>query len=166
MCWRYAHGSRTAPHWTSGACGPGRTLCRVGNTGVLVYPRRSRPLQCQAGTAVSGDLEKDMAFAGFLTFLDRPKEGVTEVAGLAGIGVTLKVIRRRQQAGDRSCGAAWSGCLRKHPHGRGAAERLDGPGFQAPVRASTLRQVDPDQKEHHPRPARRWHAWWATWAIA
>ena len=34
-----------------------------------------------------------MTFAGFLTFLDRPKAGVTEaIAGLASLGVSIKLI--------------------------------------------------------------------------
>jgi Mg2+-importing ATPase len=41
----------------------------------------------------SRDEECDMAFMGFLTFLDRPKEGVAEaMTGLANLGVSVKLI--------------------------------------------------------------------------
>jgi Mg2+-importing ATPase len=41
----------------------------------------------------SRDDEHDMTFAGFVTFLDQPKEGVVEaIAGLASLGVSIKVI--------------------------------------------------------------------------
>jgi Mg2+-importing ATPase len=41
----------------------------------------------------SRDDERDLGFAGFLTFLDRPKPGVASTIGdLAGLGVSIKVI--------------------------------------------------------------------------
>jgi Mg2+-importing ATPase len=43
--------------------------------------------------AYSREDEREMSFAGFLTFLDKPKEGVSEtVRELAGLGVSIKVI--------------------------------------------------------------------------
>jgi Mg2+-importing ATPase len=56
---------------------------------VLAVATRSMPAQHAYGR----DDERDLTFAGFLTFLDRPKEGVAEaIAGLAGLGVSIKLI--------------------------------------------------------------------------
>src|SRR5688572_2659564 len=44
-------------------------------------------------TEYTRDDERDMTFMGFLTFLDRPREGVAEaIADLAGLGVSIKLI--------------------------------------------------------------------------
>jgi Mg2+-importing ATPase len=47
----------------------------------------------EAKPAYSRDDEHDMIFIGFLTFLDRPKQGVKEtIAQLAALGVSVKII--------------------------------------------------------------------------
>ena len=59
--------------------------------GIRVLAVAIRPVE--ADTPCRRDDERDMAFAGFVTFLDRPKEGVAEaIAGLCELGVSIKVI--------------------------------------------------------------------------
>lgn len=54
--------------------------------GVAVRTLESKP-------AYGRDDERGLAFAGFLTFLDRPKEGVSEtITDLAKLGVSIKLI--------------------------------------------------------------------------
>jgi Mg2+-importing ATPase len=56
---------------------------------VLAVAARSLPEQRMYGR----DDERDMTFMGFLTFLDRPKDGVAQtIAELAGMGVSVKLI--------------------------------------------------------------------------
>jgi Mg2+-importing ATPase len=44
-------------------------------------------------SSYSRDDERDMTFMGFVTFLDRPKEGVADaIADLSRLGVSLKLI--------------------------------------------------------------------------
>jgi Mg2+-importing ATPase len=59
--------------------------------GVRVLAVATREITAQP--SYSRDDERDMTFMGFLTFLDQPKEGVTEAIGhLSRLGVSLKLI--------------------------------------------------------------------------
>jgi Mg2+-importing ATPase len=59
--------------------------------GIRVLAIGSRPLDSQP--AYGRELERDLDFAGFLTFLDRPKEDVAEaIRNLAALGVSIKLI--------------------------------------------------------------------------
>jgi len=59
--------------------------------GVRVLAVATRTMDRRA--TYSRDDEREMTFAGFLTFLDRPKEGVAEaIKALATLGVSIKII--------------------------------------------------------------------------
>jgi P-type Mg2+ transporter len=94
------------------------------------------------------DDERDMAFMGFLTFIDRPKEGVADAIGaLNRLGVSIKVI-----TGD-------SGLVAKHIAamvglrsdrvltGRQLDELHDEALWRAAEKTDLFVEVDPNQKE-------------------
>ena len=77
--------------------------------GIRVLAVAIRPVE--ADTPYRRDDERDLAFAGFLTFLDRPKEGVAEaLAGLARARRLDQGHHRRQPAGRRSTSRRSSAC--------------------------------------------------------
>jgi Mg2+-importing ATPase len=92
--------------------------------------------------------EHDLTFAGFLLFLDPPKQGVQEViADLSGLGVELKII-----TGDnrlvalhtaKTVGLQVTGVL----SGRELDNLRDEALWQAAERTSLFVEVDPNQKE-------------------
>jgi len=114
--------------------------------GIRVLAVATRDIAVQS--AYSRADECDMVFRGFITFLDRPKEGVTEaLAALAALGVSFKLI-----TGD-------NGLVAKHVAGLVGlrAERLvtgrelnelhGGALFHAVQDADVFAEVDPGQKE-------------------
>lgn len=98
--------------------------------------------------AYSRSDECDMRFAGFLTFLDRPKEGVAEaIAALASLGVSVKLI-----TGDSRLVAQHVASLVGLSHddvltGRELDDMADVALWQAAERTSLFVEVDPNQKE-------------------
>ena len=94
------------------------------------------------------DDEADMSFAGFVTFLDRPKEGVVEaIEALATLGVSIKLI-----TGDSKLVAQHVAALVGLPAGR----VLTGPQlddlhdealWRVAEQTSLFVEVDPNQKE-------------------
>ena len=98
--------------------------------------------------AYGRDEEQDLAFAGFLTFLDRPKEGVAEtIADLAKLGVSIKLI-----TGDSKLVAQHVAGLVGLPAervltGRELHELHDEALWHAAERTDLFVEVDPNQKE-------------------
>jgi Mg2+-importing ATPase len=96
----------------------------------------------------SRDDERDMTFLGFLLFFDPPKPGVQEaIAGLAGLGVDLKII-----TGDNrlvalhtaeAVGLKVTGVLT----GTNISDLGDEALWQAVERTNLFVEVDPNQKE-------------------
>ena len=94
------------------------------------------------------DDERDLTFAGFVTFLDRPKQGAAEaVAGLARLGVTIKLItgdsRLVAQHVAGLVGLPSARVLTGVEIGRLSREAL----VRAVEQADLFVEVDPDQKE-------------------
>jgi Mg2+-importing ATPase len=103
---------------------------------------------CEANREYGRADERDLAFAGFLTFLDRPKEGIGEtIADLAKLGVSIKLI-----TGDSRLVAQHVAALVGLP-----AERVltgdallglhDEALWHAAERTDLFVEVDPNQKE-------------------
>jgi Mg2+-importing ATPase len=98
--------------------------------------------------AWSRDDEHDMTFLGFLTFLDRPKEGVAEaISGLAALGVSIKLI-----TGDSRLVAQHVASLVGLRHervltGRQLEELRDEALWSAAAKTDLFVEVDPNQKE-------------------
>jgi len=87
-CSRFADGSELD---TLRAAALEEQYARWSNQGIRVIAVAVRPMDHQ--TACSRDDEKDMTFIGFVTFLDRPKEGASKaISDLARLGVSVKVI--------------------------------------------------------------------------
>jgi Mg2+-importing ATPase len=111
---------------------------------VLAVAVRRLPAQATFGR----EDERDLTFAGFLTFLDRPKEGVAQaLAALAHLGVAMKVI-----TGDSRLVASHIAGLVGLPRDRivtGADLDALHPDAVGPAaeRASIFAEIDPGQKE-------------------
>jgi Mg2+-importing ATPase len=92
--------------------------------------------------------ERDLTFAGFLTFLDRPKEGIAEaIAALATLGVSIKVItgdgRRVAEHVAELVGLRTGSVLT----GAQLDELHDEALWHAAERTDLFVEVDPNQKE-------------------
>jgi Mg2+-importing ATPase len=98
--------------------------------------------------AYSRDYERDMTFMGFLTFLDRPREGVAEaIAALAALGVSIKLI-----TGDSALVAEHVAGLvglrtERVLTGRQLDELHDEALWSAAEKTDLFAEVDPNQKE-------------------
>jgi Mg2+-importing ATPase len=87
-CTRLADGSQLD---VSRAAALEEQYARWSNQGIRVIAVAVRPMDKRS--ACSRDDEKEMTFVGFVTFLDRPKEGASKaIADLARLGVSVKVI--------------------------------------------------------------------------
>jgi Mg2+-importing ATPase len=119
---------------------------RWSTRGLRVLAVAARPVS--AKSSYSRDDECDMTFVGYLTFLDRPKEGVADaIAGLAALGVSVKLI-----TGD-------SGLVARHVStlvglradrmltGRELDELHDEALWRAAETTDLFAEVDPNQKE-------------------
>jgi Mg2+-importing ATPase len=96
----------------------------------------------------SRDDEHDLTFIGFITFLDRPKEGVAEaIAALAARGVSVKIIsgdsRLVTEHVARMVGMRTDRVLT----GRQLDELHDDALWHAAERTDLFAEVDPNQKE-------------------
>jgi len=105
--------------------------------------------RCLDGKPAYGrDDERDLTFAGFLTFLDRPKQDASAaIADLASLGVEVKII-----SGDsRLVGehvAQLVGLRSKHAlTGRDLDEMRDEALWAAAEKTGLFAEVDPNQKE-------------------
>ncbi|MGE3673182.1 MAG: HAD-IC family P-type ATPase, partial [Polyangiaceae bacterium] len=92
--------------------------------------------------------EADLTFAGFLTFVDRPKEGVTQaLAALHELGVSVKVITGDNKLVAQHV-AAQVGLDSEHVLTGADLDQLqDEALWQAAERTSLFVEVDPNQKE-------------------
>ena len=114
--------------------------------GVRVLAVATRSLSAQA--SFRRDDERDLELVGFLTFLDRPKEGAAEaIAQLARLGVSVKLI-----TGDGTQVAQHVAGLVGLPVERvltgGELGRMDDLTlWQAADRTDLFAEVDPNQKE-------------------
>ncbi len=114
--------------------------------GIRVIAVADKRLECQE--AYSRDDERALTFRGFLTFLDRPKPGVTEaLRDLAGLGVSVKLI-----TGDSKLVAQHVAGLVGMPSdtvltGQQLDELHDEALWHAAERTSLFVEVDPNQKE-------------------
>jgi Mg2+-importing ATPase len=111
---------------------------------ILVVAYRNVPRQPSYGR----DDEHDLTFKGFLTFLDRPKEGVTEaITALSRLGVSVKLI-----TGDSKLVAIHVADLVGLPKervltGADLDELHDEALWHAAERTDLFVEVDPNQKE-------------------
>jgi P-type Mg2+ transporter len=114
--------------------------------GVRVLAVATRTVDERA--AYSRDDEREMTFRGFITFRDRPKEGVAEaIAELASLGVSIKII-----TGDSRRVAEHIASLVGLPGntvltGQDLDELNDEALWRLAERTSLFVEVDPNQKE-------------------
>ena len=94
------------------------------------------------------DDERDMTFSGFLTFLDRPKEGVAEaVAGLAALGVSIKVITGDSRLVAQHVASLVGLRADRVLTGRQLDQLRDEALWAAAAKTDLFVEVDPNQKE-------------------
>ncbi len=100
------------------------------------------------GTPIDRDCERGLAFAGFLTFLDRPKEGVSfALADLARLGVTVKLITGDAGPVARHVAASVGMPHRQVLSGAELDELHEEALWHAAERTDLFVEVDPNQKE-------------------
>jgi Mg2+-importing ATPase len=114
--------------------------------GIRVLAVAARPVT--ASRSYSRNDERDMIFMGFLTFLDRPKDGVAEaIAGLTAMGVSIKVITGDSGLVARHV-ASMVGLRRDQVlTGRQIDELADDALWSAAAKTDLFVEVDPNQKE-------------------
>ena len=94
------------------------------------------------------DDERDMAFMGFLTFLDRPKEGVADaIADLAGLGVSIKLITGDSELVARHVATLVGLRSDRVLTGRQLDELHDEALWRVAENTDLFVEVDPNQKE-------------------
>ncbi|MBM4268868.1 MAG: magnesium-translocating P-type ATPase [Deltaproteobacteria bacterium] len=110
---------------------------------VAVATRRLPP-----GSAYGRDDERDLAFAGFLTFLDQPKEGVARaIADLARLGVAVKVISGDSKLVTRHIAGLVGLPTDRVLTGRDLDELHDEALWRMAEGTDLFVEVDPNQKE-------------------
>jgi Mg2+-importing ATPase len=96
----------------------------------------------------SRDDERDMTFAGFLTFLDRPKDGVADaIAQLSRLGVSLKLITGDNRLVARHVAALVGLSAERVLTGHELDELHDEALWHAAEKTDLFVEVDPNQKE-------------------
>ncbi len=94
------------------------------------------------------DDERELDFVGFLTFLDRPKEGVTEaLADLAKLGVSVKLITGDSRLVAQHVARAVGMRAERVLTGKDLDELHDEALWSAAERTDLFVEVDPNQKE-------------------
>jgi Mg2+-importing ATPase len=94
------------------------------------------------------DDERDLAFVGFLTFLDRPKEGVAEaLIDLAKLGVSVKLITGDSELVAKHVATAVGMRADRVLTGKDLDELHDEALWSAAERTDLFVEVDPNQKE-------------------
>jgi Mg2+-importing ATPase len=92
--------------------------------------------------------ERELSFLGFLTFLDRPKQGAREaLAGLAGLGVAVKLITGDSRAVAQYVADAVGMPAARVLTGRDLDRLHDDALWQAAPATDLFVEVDPNQKE-------------------
>jgi P-type Mg2+ transporter len=115
--------------------------------GIRVLAVATRPLD--AASAVYGhDLEHDLTFVGFLTFLDRPKDDAADaLQHLAALGVTVKIITGDSKAVSQHV----AGLVGMRPDrvltGADLQAMPDEALWRVAERTDLFVEVDPNQKE-------------------
>jgi Mg2+-importing ATPase len=106
-----------------------------------------REISATASTFSRAD-ECEMTFAGFLTFLDQPKAGISQtLASLSTLGVSVKIITGDNELVARHV-ATLVGLQTDHVLSGRDLDRLHGPAlWHAVERAQMFAEVDPSQKE-------------------
>ena len=114
--------------------------------GIRVLGVATRTLPLQEG--YSRDDEKEFAFAGFLTFIDRPKQGVAEaVHELAKLGVHVKLITGDVELVARHVAGLVGLPARRVLTGQQLDELNDEALWHAAEKTNLFVAVDPNQKE-------------------
>lgn len=114
--------------------------------GTRVLGVATRELDAQA--RYGREDEQDLVFEGFLTFLDRPKQGVSEaIAELEALGVSLKLISGDALLVARSVAAAVGLRADRVLTGRQLDELHDEALWRAAEDTDLFAEVDPNQKE-------------------
>jgi Mg2+-importing ATPase len=92
--------------------------------------------------------ERDLELAGFLTFLDRPKEGAAEaIAGLAALGVSVKLITGDNRLVARHVAGLVGLRAERVLTGHELDELHDDALWRAAEQTDLFVEVDPNQKE-------------------
>jgi Mg2+-importing ATPase len=100
------------------------------------------------GQPYSRDSEHDLTFVGFLTFLDRPKEGVRQaIADLSALGVSVKLITGDAKLVAEHVAAAVGMRRDRVLTGNELDELHDEALWHAAERTDLFVEVDPNQKE-------------------
>jgi Mg2+-importing ATPase len=111
---------------------------------VLAVAARSMPEQ----PAYTRDDECDMTFVGFLTFLDRPKEGVAQaISELAALGVSIKLITGDSRLVAQHVASLVGLHTGRVLTGRQLDELHDEALWAAAEKTDLFVEVDPNQKE-------------------
>jgi Mg2+-importing ATPase len=98
--------------------------------------------------AYSREDEREMSFAGFLTFLDKPKEGVSEtVRELAGLGVSIKVITGDSRLVAQHVAGLVGLRTERVLTGRDLDDMHDDALWRVAEQTDLFAEVDPNQKE-------------------
>jgi Mg2+-importing ATPase len=114
--------------------------------GIRVLAVATRDIGVQR--AYSRDDEREMVFRGFITFLDRPKEGVADtLAALAGLGVSVKLITGDNGLVARHVAALVGLRAERLVTGHELNTLHGGALWHAVEQADVFAEVDPGQKE-------------------
>ncbi len=114
--------------------------------GIRVLAVAARSLAAQP--AYSRDDERDMTFMGFLTFLDRPREGVAEaISGLAALGVSIKLITGDSRLVAEHVASLVGLQADRVLTGRQLDELRDEAIWSVAEKTDLFVEVDPNQKE-------------------
>jgi Mg2+-importing ATPase len=98
--------------------------------------------------AYSRDDERDMTFMGFLTFLDRPKEGIAQaISGLAALGVSIKLITGDSRLVAQHVASLVGLRVDRVLTGHQLDELHDEALWSAAEKTDLFVEVDPNQKE-------------------
>ncbi len=119
---------------------------RWSRDGIRVLAIAARELDEKA--AYTRDEERDLAFMGFVTFLDRPRDGVPEaLAGLAALGVSVKLITGDSGLVALHVARLVGMCADRVLTGRELDDLHDEALWHAAERTDLFVEVDPNQKE-------------------
>jgi Mg2+-importing ATPase len=111
--------------------------------------------------------ECDITFVGFITFLDRPKDGAAgAIRDLAALGVSVKVITGDSQLVAQHVAALVGLAADKVLTGGQLDELNDEALWRIAEDTSLFVEVDPNQKERIILSLKKMGTWWDSWATA